>query len=427
MLDIRYIEKERDTVVEQLEARQLVDAAQLVEKAIASNKQRKALQAVSDRLKHGLKQRASSIAACLKAGDIGASDLLKKEVALAKIEYKKALASLKTAEKTLHDALLHLPNLMASDVPRGKGVEANREVALWDPEDRVNRSSSDLKPHWELLAQYQLASFEQGVKIAGAGFPVYMGKGAQLQRALINFFLDEGAACGYEENWLPAITNSASAIATGQLPDKEGMMYKLKDGDAYLIPTGEVPLTNLYRDTLLRSGDLPRRHMAYTPCFRREAGSWGRHVRGLNRLHQFDKVEIVEVVSPAMTDEAFQRMCKHVATLLEKLGLTYRILSLCSGDLGFTSEKTYDFEVYSPGQQRWLEVSSVGSFNSYQARRLNLRYQTKQGQRAFCHTLNGSALALPRTLAALLETYQTSSGIVLPSVLHAYTTFTTIT
>ncbi|MGB0356873.1 MAG: serine--tRNA ligase [Cytophagales bacterium] len=425
MLDIRSIAQDKEVVIQKLKKRQVKNAVSSVEKALALNQRRKKLQGTSDQLRHEMKQKSIAIAAVLKTGDTPAAEALKREVMAVKTKYKTMFADLKATQAALVASLLDIPNLPDDDVPLGKGEQDNPVRSLWDPEGRVETLEDSLKPHWNLLAQHGLASFEQGVKIVGAGFPVYMGKGAKLQRALINFFLDEAAKAGYAERWLPIVANEASVTATGQLPDKAGQMYEIPNL-GYLISTGEIPLTNICRDAMLGSADLPQRFCAYTACFRREAGSWGRNVRGLNRLHQFDKVEIVQVVTPEDTEATFHSMCTHVRTLLEKLGLTYRIVAICTGDLGFTAAKTYDFEVYAPGQQRWLEASSVSSFNDYQARRLNLRCPAPGGGKRFCHTLNGSALALPRILAALLETYQTPSGIAIPTVLHPYTTFTSI-
>ena len=308
-------------------------------------------------------------------------------------------------------------------MPQGKSAADNQEVKSGG---QIPSLPAGAKPHWDLLKELDLVDFEVGVKITGAGFPVYKGKGARLQRALISFFLDEAAAAGYQEVIPPLLINEASGIGTGQLPDKEGQMYHATADDLYLIPTAEVPITNLYRDEIIASEQLPIKNVGYTPCFRREAGSYGKDVRGLNRLHQFDKVEIVQVVEPEKSYQVLEEMVAHVESLVQKLGLPYRILRLCGGDMGFTSALTYDFEVYSAAQEKWLEISSVSNFENYQSNRLKLRYRVGKEKPVLAHTLNGSALALPRVLAALLENNQTESGIKIPACLIPYTGFETI-
>lgn len=320
----------------------------------------------------------------------------------------------------LNDKLLLLPNLPHSSVPKGVSAEDN-ETVLQNGEMPVLPENAI--PHWELAAKYNLIDFELGVKITGAGFPVYKGKGAKLQRALIAFFLDEAEKAGYNEVMLPLLVNKASGYGTGQLPDKEGQMYYVEQDDLYLIPTAEVPITNLYRDVILKADELPVKNTGYTPCFRREAGSYGAHVRGLNRLHQFDKVEIVQVVHPDTSYDVLETMSLHIQSLLQKLGLPYRVLRLCGGDMGFTSALTYDMETWSAAQQRWLEVSSVSNFETYQSNRLKLRFRNAEGKTQLAHTLNGSALALPRIVATLLENNQTDKGIKIPEVLVPYTRF----
>jgi len=320
----------------------------------------------------------------------------------------------------LQDKLYQLPNIPHTSVPTGNSEEDNEEIKR---EGEIPHLHKKAVPHWDLIKQYDLIDFDLGVKITGAGFPVYKGRGARLQRALINFFLDRAEAAGYKEMQPPIVVNEASGYGTGQLPDKEGQMYHITEEDLYLIPTAEVPLTNIYRDVILNEEELPIKNVGYTPCFRREAGSWGAHVRGLNRLHQFDKVEIIQIVKPEASYDTLQLMCNYVEQLLKDLNLPYRILRLCAGDLGFTSALTFDFEVYSAGQNKWLEVSSVSNFENFQANRLKLRYKNKDGQKQLLHTLNGSALALPRILAAILENNQTETGIEIPEILKPYTRF----
>ena len=326
------------------------------------------------------------------------------------------------AEAELHTLLCQVPNAPAETVVHGAGPEENVEVKRWGNPP----SLKDAKPHWDLITEYDIIDFELGSKIAGAGFPVYKGQGARLQRALINFFLDEAVKAGYREMQPPHMVNEASGFGTGQLPDKEGQMYHTAADDLYLIPTAEVPLTNLYRDVILKEQELPVKMAGYTPCFRREAGSWGAHVRGLNRLHQFDKVEIVQLAHPDHSYSILEEMVHHVSGILQKLGLHYRILRLCGGDMGFTSALTYDFEAWSGAQERWLEVSSTSNFETYQANRLKCRFKNAQGKMQLVHTLNGSALALPRIVASILENNQTPEGIKIPDALIPYTGFSMI-
>ena len=337
-----------------------------------------------------------------------------------KEKYNDMIARLDQAEKDMNAKIVLLPNLPCDLVPEGKGAEDNLVVKMGGPE--VNLPENAL-PHWELAKKYDIIDFDLGVKITGAGFPVYKGKGAKLQRALINFFLDCNTAAGYQETEPPVVVNAASGFGTGQLPDKEAQMYYCGLDDFYLVPTAEVPLTNIYRDEILQNTDLPQKITAYTPCFRREAGSYGKDVRGLNRLHQFDKVEIVRIERPEDSYAALDQMVAHVEGIVNKLGLKYRILRLGGGEMSFTSAITYDVELWSAAQQRWLEISSVSNFESYQANRLHLRYRDESGKAALCHTLNGSSLALPRVVAALLEDNQTENGIVIPEVLRPYTGF----
>ena len=358
----------------------------------------------------------------MKAGEKSKAAILKEKTVVLKEKSKELADKADVLTQDLTNKLYALPNLPADIVPAGKTPEENLNVF---EEGEIPVLHEGAQPHWDLVKKYDIIDFELGVKIAGAGFPVYKGKGARLQRALINYFLDKNTAAGYNEVQVPHLVNAASGFGTGQLPDKEGQMYHSTVDDLYLIPTAEVPVTNLYRDTILKEEDLPIKNTAYTPCFRREAGSYGAHVRGLNRLHQFDKVEIVRVEHPSNTAQALEDMMEHVKGLLDKLGLQFRILRLCGGDMGFASALTYDFEVYSAAQEKWLEVSSVSRFDTFQANRLKLRFKDDK-KTTLCHTLNGSALALPRILASLLENHQTANGIQIPKALQAYTGFSVI-
>jgi len=356
----------------------------------------------------------------MRSGKKEEAEVIKAKSTAAKDEIKQLGEQLTAAEAELNQKLVLLPNLPHASVPKGLTPEDN-EVVLEHGENP--ELPDNALPHWELAAKYNLIDFELGVKITGAGFPVYKGKGAKLQRALIAYFLDEAEKAGYAEVIVPHVVNEASGFGTGQLPDKEGQMYYINEDKLYLIPTAEVPITNLYRDVILKADELPVRNCGYTPCFRREAGSYGAHVRGLNRLHQFDKVEIVHVTSPERSYEALEDMSNHVQGLLQKLGLKYRVLRLCGGDMSFASALTYDMETWSAAQQRWLEVSSVSNFETFQSSRLKLRYRNAEGKTQLAHTLNGSALALPRIMATILENNQTSEGIKVPEVLVPYTRF----
>ncbi len=359
-----------------------------------------------------------------KSGKKDEADGLKSKVAELKETSKAMEITLDETEESLKQLLYLIPNAPHESVPPGKTPEENVEVYIWG--DKPNLQDHK-KPHWELISDYDLIDFELGTKITGAGFPVYKGKGARLQRALINFFLDEAQNAGYKEFQPPLLVNEASGIGTGQLPDKEGQMYHAVADDLYLIPTAEVPLTNLYRDVIVKEEELPILMTGYTPCFRREAGSWGAHVRGLNRLHQFDKVEIVQLSHPDRSHEILEQMVDHVKALLHKLGLHFRVTRLCGGDMGFASALTYDFEAWSGAQERWLEVSSTSNFETFQANRLKCRFKNSEGKTQLVHTLNGSALALPRIVAALLENNQTADGIKIPPALVPYTGFDMIT
>lgn len=396
---------------------------QIVDQVLILDDQRKALQTELDSALAMRNQLSDQIGDLFKSGQKDKATELRQEVAELKEKAGVLEQELKNTVEELQKALYTIPNMPHTSVPAGSTEEDNEVYKAWD--GPMPQLPENARPHWELAKEYDLFDLELGVKITGSGFPLYRGKGARLQRALINFFLDEAAAAGYEEIVPPHLVNEATATATGQLPDKEGQMYYVNEDDLYLIPTAEVPVTNVYRDVILNEEDFPIKMTAYTPCFRREAGSYGAHVRGLNRVHQFDKVEIVQLQHPDKSYETLQDMLKHVEGILQKLELPYRILRLCGGDLGFTSALTFDFEVYSAAQERWLEVSSVSNFEDFQANRLKLRYRTEKGTQ-LAHTLNGSALALARIYAALLENNQTADGIVLPKVLHSYTGFTTI-
>jgi seryl-tRNA synthetase len=363
---------------------------------------------------------AKEIGQLFKSGKGAEANELKAETGALKQEIKALNEELQSLEEKEHDLILTLPNVPHESVPAGKDENDNEEVSR---KGEIPTLHEGAKPHWDLASEYNLIDFELGVKISGAGFPVYVNHGARLQRAMINFFLDENRAAGYTEYQPPHFVNAASGYGTGQLPDKEGQMYEMPLDGLYAIPTAEVPITNIFRDEIVKAADFPIKSTGYTPCFRREAGSYGKDVRGLNRLHQFDKVEIVSITDPESSYALLDEMVAHVAGLLDKLELPYRILRLCGGDAGFTSALTYDFEVYSAAQERWLEVSSVSNFETFQANRLKLRYRDENGKTQLCHTLNGSAMALPRVLAALLENHQTPEGIKIPEALVSYTGF----
>ena len=396
------------------------DARAIVEEVLDLDARRRALQTESDNLLAQQKVKAGEIGRLMKQGLKDEAENAKKEVAELKAKSSALLAQYDEVSAELDAKIVLLPNIPCDLVPEGKGAEDNLVVKMGGPDAKLPENAL---PHWELCKKYDIIDFDLGVKITGAGFPVYKGKGAKLQRALINFFLDCNTADGYKEVEPPVMVNAASGFGTGQLPDKEGQMYHATVDDFYMVPTAEVPVTNIFRDVILQNDELPQALTAYTPCFRREAGSYGKDVRGLNRLHQFDKVEIVRVEKPENSYAALDAMVAHVEEIVNKLGLKYRILRLCGGDMSFTSAITYDFELYSAAQGRWLEISSVSNFETYQANRLHLRYRDENGKIQFCHTLNGSSLALPRVVAALLEDYQTEDGIIIPEVLRPYTGF----
>ncbi len=420
MLTLQILREQSSAVIDGLKKRNFKDAEVLVELIIENDRLRRETQNTLDSLKAKSNADSRKIGELMKSGKADEATTLRTSVAADKDKVKALEESLTDFEKKQLEILYKIPNVPASIVPAGKSAEDNITV---HQHGTIPTLTADAIPHWELIKKYDIIDFDLGIKIAGAGFPVYKGKGARLQRALINFFLNEAGNAGYKEIQPPIVVNEASGYGTGQLPDKEGQMYFVNEDGLYLIPTAEVPITNLYRDVILNEEELPIKNVGYTPCFRREAGSWGAHVRGLNRLHQFDKVEIIQVTKPEDSYQTLEVMCAHVQGLLEKLELPYRKLLLCGGDMGFNSAVTYDMEVYSAAQQRWLEVSSVSNFETFQANRLKLRYKNKEGKMQLLHTLNGSALALPRIVAALLENNQTPEGIRIPKVLIPYTGF----
>ena len=420
MLQINVIRENVDKILTGLSKRNFKDAEDLIHQVVETDSLRKGTQKKADDLKGKSNIDSKKIGELIRAGKNEDVNVLKGAVAADKLQIKVLEEGLVVLENRLQELLYKIPNVPAEKVPAGKGAEDNLNVYQYGAMPSL---PPDAQPHWDLIKKYDIIDFDLGNKISGAGFPVYKGKGAKLQRALINFFLDEAAKQGYREMQPPIVVNKASGFGTGQLPDKEGQMYFITEDELYLIPTAEVPITNLYRDVILSDQDLPIRNVGYTPCFRREAGSWGAHVRGLNRLHQFDKVEIVQIRKAEESYETLEVMTTYVQGLLEKLELPYRKLLLCGGDMGFNSAMTYDLEVFAAAQERWLEVSSVSNFETFQANRLKLRYKNKEGKTQLLHTLNGSALALPRIVAAILENNQTRDGIRVPKVLVPYTQF----
>ena len=419
MLQLNTIREEKDRVLSGLKKRNFKEL-HLVDNIIALDEKRRATQLSLDETLAKSNNLSKEIGALFKAGETDKANALKEQTATLKEDIKTLTDTLNTTVEQLNDLLYRVPNIPNELVPEGTS-EADNVVVFEAGE--IPNLGKDALPHWELAKKYDLIDFELGVKLTGAGFPVYKGKGAKLQRALITYFLDKNTEAGYNEFQVPHVVNEASGYGTGQLPDKEGQMYHIGVDNLYLIPTAEVPVTNIFRDTLLNESDLPICCTAYTPCFRREAGSYGAHVRGLNRLHQFDKVEIVRIEHPDNSYKALEGMIEHVKGILNELKLPYHILRLCGGDLGFTSAITYDFEVYSTAQEKWLEISSVSNFETFQANRLKLRFKDSDGKNRLAHTLNGSSLALPRVLAGILENYQTPEGIVVPKILRKYTGF----
>ena len=419
MLVISYIRDHREEVIERLSIKNFNNVA-LIDEILKLDDERRATQKKCDETLASLNNNARAIGDLYKQGKTAEANEMKAKNNEMKDLAKTLADRLEELKKEIQTKLVEIPNTPRLDVPRGTSAADNVNV---HQEGEMPQLHEGAKPHWELLNQYNLADFDLGNKVTGAGFPFYKGKGAKLQRALINFFLDEASAAGYNETQPPVVVNEASAYATGQLPDKEAQMYAVPLDGFYLIPTAEVPLTNMFRDTIVKEEQLPIKTVGYSNCFRREAGSYGKNVRGLNRLHQFDKVEIVEIANPIGSYDRLEAMKNHVAGLLRKLELPFRILHLCGGDMSFTSATTYDFEVWSAAQQLWLEVSSVSNFETFQANRLKLRFKDKNGNIQLVHTLNGSALALPRIVAALLEDHQTPEGILIPKALQKYTGF----
>ena len=417
MLHINKIRDNKEAYITLLKVKNM-DATELFNAVISLDDQRKATQQKADEFLAKGNQLAIQIGELYKTGKSQEANALKEESSRIKEESKVLQHKQAELENEIQNILVQIPNIPHSSVPQGKSDTDNITIK---ESGKIPTLMAGAKPHWELTSKYSLIDFELGNKISGAGFPVYTNKGARLQRALIAYFLDKNIAAGYTEYLPPHLVNAASGFGTGQLPDKEGQMYHVTEDDLYLIPTAEVPVTNFFRDVIVK--DFPIKCTAYTPCFRREAGSYGKDVRGLNRLHQFDKVEIVQIQHPEKSYETLDAMVNHVASILDELELPYRILQLCGGDLSFTSSLTFDFEVYSAGQEKWLEVSSVSNFESYQANRLKLRYKDENGKTQLCHTLNGSALALPRIYAALIENNQTPDGVKIPKALQPYTGF----
>ena len=420
MLQVQFIRDHKQTVLDGLAKRNFADAEKIIDQVLSTDDARRKAQVSLDNVLAESNKLSKEIGLLFKSGEVQKANLVKEKTTQLK-EQREVLAQQKiTAEEELKELLFQIPNVPHPTVPVGNTDEDNEEIYK---EGAIPALHDKALPHWELAKKYDIIDFELGNKITGAGFPVYKGKGARLQRALINYFLDKNTAAGYDEIQVPHLVNEDSGRGTGQLPDKEGQMYHVGNENLYLIPTAEVPVTNIYRDVLLKEADFPIQKTGYTPCFRREAGSYGAHVRGLNRLHQFDKVEIVRIEHPENSYKALDSMVEHIKGILKELKLPYRILRLCSGDLGFTSALTFDFEVFSTAQDRWLEVSSVSNFETFQANRLKLRFKNKDGKSQLAHTLNGSALALPRILAGILENYQTEEGIQVPEALIPYTGF----
>ncbi|ASZ09937.1 serine--tRNA ligase [Chitinophaga pendula] len=416
MLQVPFIRQNKELVLERLALKHFKQVS-IVEEVLALDDKRKKLTLEYDETQAQVNSASKEIGQLMAKGQKEEAEQRKSEVTLLKQRLAPITEELAATEQLLHDTLVHLPNLPGPAVPPGKTPEENVEIRSWG---NIPTLQAGAVPHWDLAKKYDLIDFELGNKITGSGFPVYKNKGARLQRALIQYFLDYNTNNGYTEYAPPYVVNETSAYGTGQLPDKEGQMYYITEDKLYLIPTAEVPVTNIYRDEILKDTDLPIKMTAHTPCFRREAGSYGKDVRGLNRVHQFDKVELVQLVHPDKSYQALEEMVAHVETLLQSLQLPYRILNLCGGDMSFTSAQTYDFEVYSAAQEKWLEVSSVSNFESYQSNRMKIRFREAGGKPQLVHTLNGSSLALPRILACLLENNQTADGIHLPPVLQSY-------
>ncbi|WP_396602423.1 serine--tRNA ligase [Algibacter sp. R77976] len=419
MLQVPFIRENKELVIERL-AKRNIDATEMVNEVINFDEDRKRLQTELDNTLAESNALSKEIGNLYKSGEAQKANLLKEKTGQLKEASKELSEALNNKTEALSELLYKIPNVPHDSVPRGNSEADNEEIFKAGDIPKLHDGAL---PHWELAKKYDIIDFELGNKITGAGFPVYKGKGARLQRALIAYFLDKNTAAGYTEYQLPLMVNEASALGTGQLPDKEGQMYHVTEDNLYLIPTAEVPGTNIFRNVVLSESELPVGITGYTPCFRREAGSYGAHVRGLNRLHQFDKVEIIRVEHPSKSYQALDGMVDHVKDILKELKLPYRILRLCGGDTSFASALTYDFEVFSTAQDRWLEISSVSNFETFQANRLKLRFKNSDGKNELAHTLNGSSLALPRVLAGILENYQTEDGIVVPEALQSYTGF----
>lgn len=423
MLQVQFIREHKATVISGLAKRNFKNAESIIDNVLKADENRRNTQVALDNTLAESNALSKEIGQLYKSGEIEKANEIKKQTSALKEKSKELSEALTNFSEELLELLYQIPNIPHTTVKAGTSEEDNEEIFK---EGIIPNLGEAALPHWEIAKKYDIIDFDLGAKITGAGFPVYKGKGARLQRALINYFLDKNTAAGYKEVQVPLLVNEASGIGTGQLPDKEGQMYHVNEDDLYLIPTAEVPVTNMYRDTIVKESDFPIKLTGYTPCFRREAGSYGSHVRGLNRLHQFDKVEIVRFEHPNKSYQALNEMVEHVKDILRELKLPYRILRLCGGDTGFTSALTFDFEVFSTAQDRWLEISSVSNFETFQANRLKLRFKNKEGKSELAHTLNGSSLALPRVLAGILENYQTEDGIQVPEVLIPYTGFAKI-
>ncbi|MDC3365786.1 serine--tRNA ligase [Flavobacteriaceae bacterium] len=423
MLQVQFIKDNQKKVLDGLAKRNFASANTIIDAVLKADEKRRKTQVLLDNTLAELNTLSKEIGLLFKSGQTQKATIVKEKTSLLKEQSKALTDQLNTLSKELTDLLYQLPNIPHASVASGKSEDDNEELFKEGAIPNLHKGSL---PHWELVKKYDIVDFELGTKITGAGFPVYKGKGAKLQRALINYFLDKNTEAGYKEFQVPHLINESSGIGTGQLPDKEGQMYHVGIDDLYLIPTGEVPITNMFRGNIVNEGDLPILSTGYTPCFRREAGSYGSHVRGLNRLHQFDKVEIVRIEHPDNSYKALDGMVEHIKGILRELKLPYRILRLCGGDTGFTAALTFDFEVFSTAQDRWLEISSASNFETFQANRLKLRFRNKEGKNQLAHTLNGSSLALPRVLAGILENYQTEEGIQIPEVLIPYTGFSII-
>jgi seryl-tRNA synthetase len=420
MLQISYLRENKEEVIRKLQVKNFSRAEEIINSIVELDAERRNIQKETDAVKSDANTIAKQVGELMRSGKKEEAEAVKQKSAELKQKEKSLQDALNQKEEAMNALLVQVPNLPHSSVPHGKSAEDNQTVFEWGEKPELIQGAV---PHWDLIKKYDLIDFELGAKISGAGFPVYKGKGARLQRALINFFLDEAVKAGYKEIMPPHLVNADSGFGTGQLPDKEGQMYHVTADDLYLIPTAEVPITNLYRDVIVKEEELPVKNAGYTPCFRREAGAWGAHVRGLNRLHQFDKVEIVQIAHPDNSYQILEEMVEHVKGLLQKLELPFRILRLCGGDMSFASALTYDFETFCAAQNRWLEVSSTSNFESFQSNRMKCRFKAKDGKNYLVHTLNGSAMALPRIVATLLENNQEVDGIRIPAALVPYTGF----